>query len=129
MVQDRAGFATSDVRKSFRAIAKRLKVDEVTVRKRIAKMERSGFLQHWMVLLNPTLLGLRLAQLSFDVHSLSAKHDLIEQLKLLPGSFVLVDCFGSSLFFSFLYRDEDSLQRQVELVRRMSKASNMVCVR
>jgi len=129
LVQDRTAFATSDIRRSFKAVAKKLNIDEVTVRKRIAKMKRSGFLQGWTVMANPTLVGLRLAQISFDVPSLGAKPDLVEQLKLMQGSFVLVDCFGTSLFLSFLYRDEESLQKQVELVRRMSKATNLVCQR
>lgn len=92
-------------------------------------MKRSGFLQGWTVMINPNLLGLKLAQMSFEVPSLRTKPDLIEQLKLLPGSFVLVDCFGASLFLSFLYRDEDSYQKHIELVRRMSKTTNLVCQR
>jgi len=122
-----AAFATSDIKRSFKAIAAKLNVDEVTVRKRLAKMERNGFLRYWMVMVNPTLLGLRGAQLSLDVPSPTDKHDLIEQLKLLPGSMVVVDCYGSSLFFGFFYRGGDSLQRQVDLVRRMSKTTNLVC--
>ncbi len=35
-------------------MAKKLNIDEVTVRKRIAKMKRSGFLQGWTVMANPT---------------------------------------------------------------------------
>ena len=129
LVQDRVAFCTSDIRRSFRVVAKKLHVDEVTVRKRIGKIQSSGFLQYWVVLVNPRLLGLRIAQLLFDVSSPSTKYDLIEKLKLLPGALVLVNCFGSSLFFSFFYQDEDSLQRQVELVSRMSSAKDMVCTR
>ena len=126
LVQDRSAFATSDIRRSFRVVARKLDIDEVTVRKRIKKMQGSGFLQYWMVLVNPRLLGLGIAQLLFDVLSSSTKYDLIEKLKLLPGAFVLVDCFGSSMYFSFFYQDETSLQRQVELVSKITSAKDMV---
>jgi len=126
LVQDRAAFATSDIRKSFRAIAKKLNVEEVTVRRRVQKMQKTGFLQYWTVMVNPSLLGLKVAQLSFEALPATSKSDLIEQLKLLPGSLVVVDWFGRSLFFSFFYLDDGSLQRQIELVRRMSNATNLV---
>jgi DNA-binding Lrp family transcriptional regulator len=126
-IQDRSAFATSDIRKSYRSVARQLRVDEVTVRKRIAKMQRTGFLGRWNAITNPTLLGMRVAQLSLDVQSLPEKSNLIEELKLLPGALVIVNCFGSSLYYAFLYGNESDLQRKVELVQRMSKTTNLIC--
>lgn len=126
-IQDGTAFATSDIRKSYRTVSRQLGVDEVTVRKRVSKMKHTGFLGRWNAFANPTLLGLRAAQLTFDVQSPSAKNDLMEELKLLPGSLVVVNCFGTSLYFAFLYGNEGDLRRQVELVQRMSKATNLVC--
>ena len=126
-IQDGTAFATSDIRKSYRTVSRQLGVDEVTVRKRVSKMKRTGFLGRWNAFTNPTLLGLRVAQLTFDVQSASAKNDLIEELKLLPGSLVVVDCFGTSLYFAFLYNSDSDLRRQVELVQRLSKTNNLVC--
>lgn len=126
-VQDRTAFATSDIRKSYSTVARHLRVDQVTVRKRIANMQRTGFLGKWNAITNPTLLGMRVAQLILDVQSPSQKIDLIEELKLLPGALVIVNFFGNSLYYAFLYSNEGDLQRQVELVQRMSKATNLVC--
>ena len=125
LVQDRAAFTSSDIRKSYSAVAKKLGVDEVTVRKRILRMQRIGFLQHWMTIVNPTLVGLNFAQLSFSAPQGQDKKDLIEQLRLLPESLVLVDNFGQSIHYAFFYHDEGSLQNRVELVRRMSKSEDL----
>jgi len=43
-----------NVRKSFARIAKRLQVDEETVRRRVDRMEALGVVQGWTIIPNPT---------------------------------------------------------------------------
>ena len=126
LVQDRTAFSSSEAKPSFKSIAGRLGVDEDTVRNRIRKMQESGFLQHFSIMMNPTVVGLNATQVLVEVSMPKEKQDLVDQLKKLPGSLVIVDCYGGSLSYAFLHRDETSRDRQLGLVRSLSRTTNLI---
>jgi len=129
LFRDRTGpVLQSDFRKSFRSMARRLRVDEVTVRNRIKRFQRSGFLKGWRLIVNPGLLGVRLAQLWFDVRPLSAKDELIRKLSLMHGVLVISDSYGSSLTLVLMYEGEISAKKEFELIARLSNAQSLVRV-
>ena len=90
----------ANVRKSLSSIARRLDVDENTVKNRIQGLKRSGFLKGWWVAINPNLVGQKMAQIWFDVGSSSAKQEVIKKVSLIPGVAVIKDLFGPSLCMS-----------------------------
>jgi len=53
----------SNVRKSLSSIARKLRVDENTVKNRIENLKRSGFLRGWWVGINPNLVGQDMTQI------------------------------------------------------------------
>ncbi len=114
-----------DFRRSYRAMARAVGVDEGTVRNRVRRFRETGFLQAWMCHPNPRLWGAGSAITWFDVPQAVSKDDLVEQLKLVPGVYVIARCFGTLLAAAFLYEDERSLRRLGELIRRMSKAEDL----
>jgi len=75
----------SNVRKSLSSIARKLRVDENTVKNRIDRLRRSGFLRGWWVGINPNLVNQKMAQIWFDVKNSSAKQEVIEKIALIPG--------------------------------------------
>src|SRR5438552_4905339 len=92
LFRDRTGpLLPSDIRKSSRGIARKLRVDEVTVRNRIKRFQQSGFLKGYQLIVTPGLLSVRFAQLWFDVRPLSAKDDLIRKLSLMHGVLAVSD--------------------------------------
>jgi len=105
-----------DVRKPLSSVARRLKVDENTVKNRIEKLRRSGFLKGWWVAVNPNLVGQRMAQVWFDVGSSAAKRPVIQKLSLIPGVAVIKDLFGSSLCVVLFYDSEKNFRRTTELI-------------
>src|SRR6267143_3620442 len=67
-VQDRGTYPLqSDIRQSLRTVARRLEMDEATVRHRVRKMHESGFMKGWFVFPNPRLFYLRVAHARGDV--------------------------------------------------------------
>ena len=46
-----------NIRESYSKIAKRVGVDEETVRKRIRRAEKLGVIQGWVLAVNPSLIG------------------------------------------------------------------------
>ena len=73
---------TMDPRQSFRAVSRKLGIDEMTIRNRLQKFHKTGFLKGWRLLVSPALLGVNMVQLLVEVRS-SSKEDLIEKVRLL----------------------------------------------
>src|ERR687895_2858977 len=51
------------VRRSFRSLAKSIKIDQHAIRNRIRKLQEQGVIRRWYIAVNPTLFGLRMAAL------------------------------------------------------------------
>lgn len=112
-------------RKSYRTIARTLDVDEHTVRSRIKRFHDTGFIQDWLCFVNPNLASARAVVAWFDVLPGVPKESLVEELTLLPGTYLVLPFIGSLIRVIFLISDERAAQQRLELLRRMAKAENV----
>ena len=123
------GAATSpldpDFRKSYRIIAKAAGVDEGTVRYRVRRFRETGFFREWRCCVNPLLLRAGAAIAIFDVPDSIPKDELMEELQLVPGVYYIARHFGNMVAVVMLYQEKRSLERRVELIRRMAKAKTL----
>jgi DNA-binding Lrp family transcriptional regulator len=118
----------SDIRKSFRSTAKKLHIDEVTIRNRVGKLRKSGFLKGLRLVVHPSLLGVRFGQLWFQVRHSSGKDDAIRKLSLMSGVLVIADYYGSGLTVVFIYESEAFAKKEIELIAKISNAESLVSV-
>lgn len=118
----------SDIRKSLRAVAKNLGVDEVTVRNRVRKLQEAGFLKGWRVFPNPNLLHCRVAHCRCTVQPPSFKDDAIRKIKLIPGVLAIVNYFGDSIRVTLYFEDEQSFRKLRELITRICNSQDLVHV-
>lgn len=117
LVQDKGNSPlVSETRKSFRAIAKELQVNEVTAWKRVRRLRHIGFLKGWRILVNPGLFGLRLFQVWIDVPSPRMKNVLLTKLAQLPSVLVIVDYVGSLLYLVLYHESQRYLKNQLRLI-------------
>ena len=119
----------SDFRASFRSMARRLGVEEATLRNRIKSFQQSGVLNGWRVFVNPTLLGYGVAEIWLDVSPPSSKREMIRKIRLIQGVSDVVSHVGSSLTSILLYPGENSLRKQTELAARITNCENVVVAR
>ncbi len=97
ILEDRGAYPfQSDIRKSWRTIARKLNVDEATVRSRFKKLHQSGFTNNLRVVPIPSLFDLRLGQCRFEVNPESMKEDVIRKLKLIQWVWMIHGYLGSS---------------------------------
>lgn len=120
--------ASPSVRKPFRLMAQRLGVDENTVRNRIEKLRRSGFLKGWWVAVNPSLLGVKVAQVWLDVHRVSDKANALQKISLVGGVGLILDYFGSAMSLLLFYEDEHTLRTSLELISRVADSTQLELV-
>jgi len=78
-----------NVRKSFARIAKRLQVDEETVRRRVDRMETLGVIQGWTIVLNPHLLEKDCVGVYVELPFGADKRELIGRLSAVEGVIAL----------------------------------------
>lgn len=108
-----------DIRESYAHIAKSLQVDEETIRIAIKDIQKSGLVQKWGLLLNPHLIGQKLAaiQLEVDEHDVNRKKsDVISQIKLIEGVVLVFDYHGKEVRVIFYFDSEQSLARKIKLI-------------
>ncbi len=105
-----------DIRESFSSIARKVGVDEETVRNRVARMRKAGILKGWQLVVNPHLIGRESASLELEVPNASAKSLAIDRIKLIDGVISILDFHGTSLQVGIYYRHERSLAKQINLM-------------
>ena len=113
-----AGPLSMDPRTSFKAIARSLDIDELTVRNRLRRLQRMGFLKGWRLFVNPTLLGVELVQALIEFRS--PRRQLIEALRALPRITAIVEHLADSMWIAFICDDDQSCGRQVNLIEELA---------
>jgi DNA-binding Lrp family transcriptional regulator len=57
------------IRRSFRSVAKSIKIDQHAIRNRIRRLQEQGVLRRWYIVVNPAIFGLKTANLQFFLPS------------------------------------------------------------
>lgn len=115
----------SQVTSSLRSIATRLGADDMTVNYRYKRLQRSGAMSGWRLLVNPTFFGYRMLDVTVDVQPESAKQDMIRKLKLVHEVTGLFDFYGKPLKVILIYNSKQSLSRIIELISRITNTEIM----
>jgi DNA-binding Lrp family transcriptional regulator len=105
-----------NIRESYASIAKRVGVDEETVRKRIKRQEKLGAIQGWRAVIHPNLVGCVDAYVDLEVNNADRKEEIISQLKLVEGVIVITSFEGKGLFVMFYSEPGEALSRKVQLI-------------
>lgn len=113
---------TAQLSSSLRSIASRLGVDDMTLNYRYKRLQESGAMSGWQLLVNPTFFGCRLLDVTLDVQPESAKSDMVRKLKLVREVTGIFDFYGKALKLMVMYNSEHSRSRTIELISRISNA-------
>lgn len=84
----------SDIRRSYRSVARRLGIDEVTANNRIKRFWKIGFLRGWQLVVNPELLGVSWTQVWFDILHPATKSEAISRISSMDGILTLSNYLG-----------------------------------
>jgi DNA-binding Lrp family transcriptional regulator len=102
-----------NVKKPYVEIARRLGVDEDTVRNRIKHLEDSGFLIGWRLVLNPILLARRYSYLLLEVKNQDFKEEIISRLKVKDGVISIISIYNNSLLVTLFDDEEKKASREI----------------
>jgi DNA-binding Lrp family transcriptional regulator len=123
------GTSRDQVNSSLRSIAKRLGADDATVNYRYKRLQESGCMSAWQLIVNPTLFGRAMLEVMVDVQPESAKPDMIRKLKLVGEVSGMVDFYGRALKLLVMHNGEESRSRTIELISRITNTETLIQVR
>jgi DNA-binding Lrp family transcriptional regulator len=101
-----------NVRESCARIAKKLGIDEETVRLAVKRAKDSGFVEKWRIFLNPDLLGQKAGAIQVEVNAVSKVHG-ISQIRLIDGVVVIFDFHDKGLRVIFNFETDQALERKL----------------
>ena len=105
-----------NVRETYSSIAKRIGVDEETVRRRLKRAEERGILPGWRMMLNPHLIGCEAASLDLEVDDEEKKDRAVAEVRRIDGVIKILDFRGRGLQVTLYHQNAASMTRKVELI-------------
>ena len=115
-----------NIRESYASMAKRLGIDEETVRRRVNRARESGFLKGWQIILNPHVLDRESAGVQLQVDDESRKSTVLSMIGSMDGVVILVNFNGRTFRVIFYYRDQDDLDWKVSEMTRLAGREQIV---
>ena len=101
-------------------IAKKVGADGNTVKQRISKMKKSGFIHYFQIYPNLRLLGMHGSAYAFDIPDVLQKREAIEKCALVDGVMEIHNFIGSYICIDFTYLDDRDEDRRLELFRSLT---------
>lgn len=121
------GEETSDIsRLNPWVIARKLGANGRTVKLRLNRMQKYGFIQYFQIYPNFRLLGLSGAGYGFDVGNVRKKYEVIESCSLAEGITEIHNFMGGNVCIEFTYRDSRDEERRLQLLRRLTSCESPV---
>ena len=112
-----------NVRESYANLARRLGVDEETVRLRVKRARDRGYMPAWRIKINPHLIGCRSAGFDLIAPSGPTKTEAIARLRDFDGVVLIVDFRDGGLEVLLWYREDEALARFHRLATRVCGAA------
>jgi DNA-binding Lrp family transcriptional regulator len=98
-----------NVRESFTAMARRLGVDEETIRLRVLRLRDGGVIPALRIAINPRLLGYAEMGIDLEVEEEASKPEMLTRVKALPGITQVADFQGAGILAVLWHDHPDPL--------------------
>jgi DNA-binding Lrp family transcriptional regulator len=109
-----------NVKRSYSEVAKKLGVDEETVRIRMQSLRQSGFLLGWRLIVNANLIGRESSILALELDDIEKKDEAIAQLTRMDGVVLIQSFYGKSLQVTVFSESQKELQQKIKIITSVS---------
>jgi DNA-binding Lrp family transcriptional regulator len=96
-----------NVRRSYADVARKLGVDEETVRNRLKMMREMGLLVGWRLIVNARLLGMEASNIVLEFGDLDSKETAASRIRSADGVVLIQSFFGKAIQVTFFHASED----------------------
>lgn len=105
-------------------IAKKVGADGNTVKLRLSKMKKSGFIKYFQIYPNYRLLGIIDSAYSFHLDDVLEKNEIIDRCSLVDGVTEIHNFIGSFICIDFTYQDSRDERRRLEMFRNLTRCDS-----
>ena len=105
-----------NVKRSYAEVAKKIGIDEETVRIRIQSPKQSGFLLGWRLILNANLLGRESHILVLELLDVEKKDRTIAQISQMDGVVLIQSFYKKILHVTVFSKNEEGLGKQMKKI-------------
>lgn len=107
-------------------IAKKVGADGRTVKLRLNKMQKNGFIHYFQIYPNFRLLGLNGVAYVFDVGDVLRKYEVIDSCALVDGVTEIHNFIGPELCIDFTYQDSKDESRRLQLFEKLTHCDSPI---
>ena len=104
----------------YRRIAKKLALNEDTIRKRVDRLESSGVIRGWQLVVNPDVFGLNTYALWMTVDSQMRIEEAVRKIRLVHGVATIVHGMGDILSIGIVCESAQVFRKRIELISELT---------
>jgi DNA-binding Lrp family transcriptional regulator len=119
-------FHSHPIMGSSSKLARRLGLNDDTVRMRLNRPRKSGILEGWQLMINPRLIKRESASVVFDCDDVGRKQEILNQIKLIEGVVLILDFYETGFRVLFYYQNKPELERKVELIASICRGRKFI---
>jgi len=102
-----------NVNRSYADVARKLGVDEDTVRNRLKMMREMGLLRGWRLIPNARMLGMASSNVVLDFAGQESKDEAIPKIRSAQGTVLIQDFYGKTLQVTVFHPEVDGPERSI----------------
>jgi DNA-binding Lrp family transcriptional regulator len=114
------------LRPTYSSIAKKLGIDEETVRVNVKQSQQDGIIIGWMLEINLHILGQETTTTILEVDDASKKDLMIDRIRVIPGVIQMVNFFERGLRVDFCHENDGERERKLGLIKSITGDKNPV---
>ena len=105
-------------------IARKVGADGNTVKSRISKMKKSGFIKYFQIYPNYRLLGVTGSAYLFELDDVLEKYEIIDKCSLVDGVVEVHNFIGSNICIDFTHQDGRDERRRLDLFSSLTRCDS-----
>jgi DNA-binding Lrp family transcriptional regulator len=105
-------------------IARKVGADGNTVKSRITKMKKAGFIKYFQIYPNYQLLGITGSAYLFPLDDVLEKYEIIDRCSLVDGVVEIHNFIGSNICIDFTYQDVRDERRRLDLFCKLTRCDS-----
>lgn len=109
-----------EVKGVYSRIAKGLGLDEDTIRKRVDRLESTGVITNWMLVINPNAIGMKIYAIWMTVSPQLKIEDAVRKIRLVRGVISIAREVGDILGIGLLCETEQAFRKSAELISELA---------
>jgi DNA-binding Lrp family transcriptional regulator len=105
-------------------IARKVGADGNTVKSRISKMKKNGFIMYFQIYPNYQLLGITGSAYLFQLDDVLEKQEIIEKCSLVDGVVQIHNFIGPNIYIDFTHQDSRDERRRLDLFCKLTRCDS-----